>query len=505
MSRWSVYKAYFLQLNPVLQEMTRNGVSLDMEAVNTALVDLKAELSLEPCPLVPEAVLEHRRFSRDRPGPDGRSLRLEMIPGKVKVCSHCGAEVTSKTEHLKGGKKKNPCAAAKATLQVIDGMVPSFLETLPFNPMSAQALARYAEHMGHKARLHHKTKVATYDDTTLEMFIRKYGAAHPLYAWVLHQRKHLKALTNFFLPLQGRAWTTGTFTHNPESGRLSMQNVNFQQWSKSGDVAFAKELRNCVVARPGHTFVGADSSSIEAVMVGWLADDPEYLAIALRGIHAFLACKELGLAFTPTNIDFVKSANKALYNRKKRTVHGSAYCMTPPMLAQNYPAAFPSVADAKREQDAYFALCPAVPAWWDRTRDLAARQGYLENPWGFRNYFWKVFQKDHTGQVTLGPDGKSVVSFLPQSSAAFWMRRCLIEIDRRRHRTWRMPAIGAIHDGYILETPTRDAEDAEALLIDVLTAPIPQMGGLRIGAEADRGDRWGDMHTTIAVQGAAPL
>lgn len=496
--RLHVYREYFLKLDPVLQEMTRNGVMLDAAAVEATSATIEQQLAAAVAPEVPKEVLAYQDYAKAPAAAAGEQWEIVLVPGMVKRCSICGQEATSKTTHQKG--KANPCK--KGTLLPEEGSVPKWRVYEAFNPMSAPAVGRYAAHFKHKGRHNHKTGKVSFDDTAIEALERRYGAAHPIYRWILDQRKLLKAKQAFFDPLQGRSWVTGSFTHNPESGRLSMQNLNFQQWSKSGEVAFAKELRNCVVARPGYTFVGADSSSIEAVMVAWFADDPTYMDITLKGVHAYLACAALGLEFTPHNIEVVKSSHKALYNRKKRTVHGSAYCMTPPMLAMSYPLSFPTVADAKAEQDAYFTLCPAVPAWWDRTRDLASMQGWLENPWGFRNYFWKVFQKDHKGVVTLGPDGKSVISFLPQSSAAFWMRRCLLEIARRKHPTWYIPAIGAIHDGYILEVPLADAQDAENLLLSILTDPIPQMSNLRIGAEADRGERWGSMYTTRSIAGS---
>jgi hypothetical protein len=55
-----------------------------------------------------------------------------------------------------------------------------------------------------------------------------------------------------------------------------------------------------------------------------------------------------------------------------------------------------------------------------------------------------------------------------------------------------MPANTFIHDGYILEVPEAKADAAEEFLLNLLTRPIPEMGGLRVGAASDRGYNWGD-------------
>ena len=55
-----------------------------------------------------------------------------------------------------------------------------------------------------------------------------------------------------------------------------------------------------------------------------------------------------------------------------------------------------------------------------------------------------------------------------------------------------MSANVSVHDGYTLEVLETDAQNASEYLIDVLTRPIPQMGGLQIGCEVEIGYNWAD-------------
>jgi hypothetical protein len=55
-----------------------------------------------------------------------------------------------------------------------------------------------------------------------------------------------------------------------------------------------------------------------------------------------------------------------------------------------------------------------------------------------------------------------------------------------------MPANHFVHDGYTLEVPIAKAEAAEDFLLNLLSRPIPEMGGLRVGAASDIGYNWAD-------------
>ena len=267
--------------------------------------------------------------------------------------------------------------------------------------------------------------------------------------------------------------------------------------SHRGDVPYADDMRRCIIPSEGCVFVEADSSSIEAVMSGWFMGSQSYMEIARQGVHAYAACRELGLEWNAENKRLVKNSPKhaLLYARRKRVTHGVSYGMGAKLLHEQYPDAFPSVKEAKAEIARFLQLLPDLAAWHTDLRKEAWRTGYLETPWGLRNYYYQVYTKDtRTKQFRPGEDANAVVAFKPQSSNALFQRENLTLLGK----SWAAPymcAIGHIHDSQCLDVPEDKVDAAVALLTEIMTRPIPQMGGLTIDVEVKVGRNWADMET----------
>ncbi len=113
-----------------------------------------------------------------------------------------------------------------------------------------------------------------------------------------------------------------------------------------------------------------------------------------------------------------------------------------------------------------------------------------------------MFQKDREGNISLGGDANKAIGFLPQSSAACFMMDnllllwgALVEVGGE---DW-LPANCVVHDSYLLAVPPERVEWAMATLARILTRPIAEMGGLRVGCEMSTGANWGDMQTAQIV------
>jgi DNA polymerase I-like protein with 3'-5' exonuclease and polymerase domains len=127
----------------------------------------------------------------------------------------------------------------------------------------------------------------------------------------------------------------------------------------------------------------------------------------------------------------------------------------------------------------------------------AHKATYLTNPWGYRHYFYDVFGKNREGERTLQDDAKRCVAFLPQSSAAAFMKDTLL-ILWHEHPWVRpyLPANGSVHDSVCLDVPPDKVEAAVELLAKVMTREIPEMGGLRVGCEVKVGRNWAPYEET---------
>jgi hypothetical protein len=234
-------------------------------------------------------------------------------------------------------------------------------------------------------------------------------------------------------------------------------------------------------------------------------NDEHYISIARQSIHAYVACKKLGFEFTPDNISRVKKDYATLYDQFKVTNHMTNYGGTPSMLFGLFPELFPTRKAAAEAQQFIFDVLPNLPRWHYEIRTRAQKEGYLQNPFGIRHYFYDVFtyQTTNSGslvygtdglpKVKLGKDAKRSIAFLPQSSAGCFARQNVVRIAKAIPDLSWLPAAFTVHDSYMLCVPNNDVDKAIEILYTILTRPIPEMGNLTIGCEVEVGKNWGEL------------
>jgi hypothetical protein len=501
--QWELFERHVVDLMPLLDEAGLRGNQIDAEFSNRLkdeLANYKAEMVAKAQDYVPDELKPRKRYKKCPEETEGRRFESVRVEGAVKRCSVCGAEGVTKTTHLKGGKK-NPCAGA--TIVAGTGLVTEWDEILPFNPGSSDQLKAYMKHFGHPVGKDRKSGNESADSKHVAKLAAKYGERHPLYPMLADYSKVAKTLSTYIYVPDAHGLIHTTYVNAPSTWRLASRNVNLQNVGKRESNPWAKKARRQIVARPGHIFVQADSTSIEAVITGWLIDDPTFIAVAKKSIHAYLCCQELGWDFTDATIEQVKKTHKALYNQFKTAVYLLLYGGDPYLMHMTNPDQFPTKLDAQRIQDKIFAMMPKLAAWQEQTREQAKREGELRSPWGYRHKFYDVytFKKDKTGHIEytalgapklkMGQDAKRALAFKPQNAAGAFCRDTLLCIGASPWRRY-MSANVSVHDGYTLEVPEDQKEAAADFLVETLTRPIAELGGLRIGCEVDWGYNWAD-------------
>jgi hypothetical protein len=522
-NQWGLFQRHVVELDPILMEAGKRGNLIDLAKQK----DLKERFTKERDALIAECqgmvddgLKPRKRYKKlpkgfklladdlVEPGghqvvyaPERREFAKVATLGKVKRCTVCGAEHVKKSDHFKGGKK-NSCKVNGGTIEIIESKVIEWDEILPFNPNSGDQLKAYIKHHHHPLGTNRQTGNESSDSKHLAKLAKRYPS-HPLYKQTIKIHKVSKALSTYvngFTPdAKGMVYTV--YDHSPSTWRLASKNCNFQNIPKRDGNPYAVASRDQLIARPGHVFVSADSSAIEAVMVGWYMGDDDYIKLARKGVHDFLTCYELGIPFTKEAIADYKEKDpkkyKATRDKCKVVVHGTSYGMTPALMIQLFPDIFPTKAEAKRMQEQLFAAIPALKQWQHDTRVRAHKEGSLATPFGYRHAYFDVFKRDQrTGEVVMGGDGNKAVAFLPQNSAAAFMKDNLLILGK----TWLRPYMGptlTVHDSYTVDVPEDRAEEAVELLVSVLTRPIPEMGGLQIGCEVEIGRDWGSGMKTI--------
>ena len=499
--QWTLFERHVVDLMPLLARAGRRGNRIDLTYQAALVADMQAEkgrLTDAAQAHVPRD-LKPRATQATLPEP-GVDHDVVLVPATVKQCSKCLQTITNKSAHLKGGKK-NPCHGAE--IQLVPGTKPTYAVIEPFNLGSSAQLAVYATAHTHPVGFNPKTKQPSMDKTQLEKLHKAVGATHPVYGLALDYSRVAKTLSTYIYQPDAEGLIHTQYVNAPSTGRLASRNYNLQNVGKRETNPWAKKARRQIVARDGHIFVQADSTSIEAVVTGYLIGDPTFVEVAKQSIHAYLTCKELGWAFTPETIEQVKREHKALYNQFKTAVYLLLYGGDPYLMHMTNPELFPTKRSAHDIQRKIFALMPALPAWQTRVREQAKREGVLQSPWGYRHHFYDVytFKRDGQGRITLdeqgvpeiklGQDAKRALAFIPQNCAGAFCRDSLLRIGESSWGAY-MPANVSVHDGYLLEVPEAMADAAEAFLVNVLTRPVPELGGLQIPCETDRGYNWAD-------------
>ena len=499
--QWTLFERHVVDLMPLLARAGRRGNRIDLTYQAALVADMQAEkgrLTDAAQTHVPRD-LKPRATQATLPEP-GVDHDVVLVPATVKQCAKCLQTITNKSAHLKGGKK-NPCHGAE--IQLVPGTKPTYAVIEPFNLGSSAQLALYATAHTHPVGFNPKTKQPSMDKTQLEKLHKAVGATHPVYGLALDYSRVAKTLSTYIYQPDAEGLIHTQYVNAPSTGRLASRNYNLQNVGKRETNPWAKKARRQIVARDGHIFVQADSTSIEAVVTGYLIGDPTFVEVAKQSIHAYLTCKELGWAFTPETIEQVKREHKALYNQFKTAVYLLLYGGDPYLMHMTNPELFPTKRSAHDIQRKIFALMPALPAWQTRVREQAKREGVLQSPWGYRHHFYDVytFKRDGQGRITLdeqgvpeiklGQDAKRALAFIPQNCAGAFCRDSLLRIGESSWGAY-MPANVSVHDGYLLEVPEAMADAAEAFLVNVLTRPVPELGGLQIPCETDRGYNWAD-------------
>lgn len=94
----------------------------------------------------------------------------------------------------------------------------------------------------------------------------------------------------------GRLRTEFT-THVTATGRLSSKRPNLQQISKEGDKRWKKNIKRCIVARPGYVLLSADYSQLELRLATHHADEEALREVFAEGRDIFTEMSE-GLGMT---------------------------------------------------------------------------------------------------------------------------------------------------------------------------------------------------------------
>lgn len=410
----------------------------------------------------------------------------------------------------------------------------------PFNPNSSPQKGALIKLLGYKLGKNRKTKKESADDDALEKIIQK-CRNNPS----KKSQQHLEVFTlirecvqlNKVLGTYVKGWRPG------RDGRIhatpgfwgKMYRISWRRPNIAATVADKKEdfiaagFRKCVRAGSGRVLVESDWKGMEAVLVGYFADDPDYVRLSRLGVHDYFCAHLLvdrrkiqtsDLPRLDWSDEDLKRCFKDLKKRfpedrddAKHTVHGISYGMTPPLMVQLYDM---TMKQARTLQGRFFELFPKVRNWQKRVMMQAYEEANLQNPFGYRMWFWDVFRydsrtydklrreglNDHDARkraYKVSEDAKSALSFLPRDTGAAMLKEVLLRLERQYQLMSKGYVLSSTHDSILTESTREEAEWVAEIVRDEMCRPVPELGGLWIGVDQAIGECWDKENMTELI------
>ena len=321
--------------------------------------------------------------------------------------------------------------------------------------------------------------------STAEPVLQELALDYPLPKVIMEYRglSKLKSTYTDQLPKQ-IAQSTGrihTSYHQAvtATGRLSSSNPNLQNIPIRTHEG--RRVRRAFIAPDGYKIMAADYSQIELRIMAHLSQDKGLIHAFKNGldIHKATAAEVFGGAVSDVSDDHRRSA--------KAINFGLIYGMSAFGLSRQLNI---SRGAAQDYIDLYFSRYPGVKDYMERTRLLAADQGYVETIFGRRLYLPEIrasnFQRRQAAERTA-------INAPMQGTAADIIKKAMINVHgwlASANLNTRMTM--QVHDELVLEVPEENIQEVasgvEKLMSSAVELCIPLV------VEAGVGDNWDEAH-----------
>ncbi len=520
---WDVFVQDFIHLEPVLVNMRETGIGID-ESKRSELRAYYENLRDNATSLIQAAVPKHICSWVKEGGYKGK-------PKEVRSWLKENPDAREEEGWTRFGYERMPtepgsvCGSGQDTqeglAQVSVSSEGAWNKRKPFNPNSPAQIIEYITHTYGKSAIprHKKTNKPTTASEEIERLAR---AKHDKVLELIVDSGDADAkLSNFI-----NNWKVGpdkrvhtVFTNNPATFRLASKNPNVQNFPHRSEEA--RRMRQMIVGGDGYEWlIEADYKSIEAILVGWYANDEDYIKLAKLGVHSFLAShiladlgkfdkldaglpeadmkaalKEASKIAKNTNIP---NGDVSYYDASKVTIHSSNYAVTPFTMTRTYPDVFPTQKDADKRQRFYYDLFPSIERWQNRVVDECYSTSMVKNAFGYRRMFynakkWAFKPRTKKWELGWGDDAKKAIGTIPQGSAAAIIRRAMLSEPFGQLCEAKCSMV-QIHDSLLCRGRDEvELEWVKVKLREAMVFEIPEMGGLSIPIEIKVGRNWGEM------------
>ena len=315
--------------------------------------------------------------------------------------------------------------------------------------------------------------------------MKKFADKIPIVGDIIYYRLLSNMISKYLRPAAFDEWQSddgvvrSNFNlHGTRTGRLSSSDPNLQNIptpeKEPGTLLEWLPLKNIFTASEGNDLVSVDYSGMELRVFASLANCEPMLEIHRSGMdfHSMVGIlvseKKSLYSITPEEVKYFKEYKKAIRYRYKWTnwtlLYGGDYWT----LYSMYPDDFPTVELAEETQKAYFDAFPEVPLYMDTCVDFVSKNGYIESPFGRREYL-PYLANGSQDKGMVSKDRRSAVNMPVQSAASDILLCALIVISKRiKEAGLKSMLVNTVHDSIVLDCPKGETKQVIDICVYVM-------------------------------------
>lgn len=278
-----------------------------------------------------------------------------------------------------------------------------------------------------------------------------------------------------------------TFLYNPGSTNLA----NLPKKTAGSNELY--RVRDCIVPRRGRKLLKADYSAAEARWCAWMAGDT-------KRIRAYNDGTDLYKVF----VALLKWDDETRWRdviKLERNVIGKVG-----VLSGQYGVSWKTLQDsvnadaditgividaktAKKMVDIWPQYFPETLQWHEKVREQVLTKGYIENPYGFRRYFFGRKDSDGARAAVV----REAIAFGPQSANAMMLNKALVSLYEK-HDPGLLQILLQVHDEVLLDCKPKDLSKAVRIVKNTMEVKFELHGRtMLIPAEIEVcGKSWSD-------------
>ena len=278
---------------------------------------------------------------------------------------------------------------------------------------------------------------------------------------------------------------TSRFSHS-ETFLYPVGSTNLANLPKRTATDRLYSVRDCIIPSPGRQLLKADYSAAEARWCAWMADDRRRITAYENGVDLYKVFVAL--------LEWDDESRWEEVNKTLRNVIGKVG-----ILSGQYGVSWKTLQDnvnsnaditgiainakkAKKMVDIWDNYFPETIRWHNEIREHVLTKGWIENPYGFRRYF---FGRKDTNAAKAAVV-REAIAFGPQSANAMMLNKSLSELYEQ-HDPHKLRVLLQVHDEIVLDCLDEDYEDVVQIVKNTMEKEfVLDAGKMLIPAEIER-------------------